>query len=208
MRPGVHGDGANKKNKLCFNDFLLPKNIKPYNKKTQLDLCSTYCKEKIINTTDLLFSFTYGHKNQNSISKKNGLGPVVEFNEIAVGRKLSVITPKADWNKRSRLQEISLTTFKRKQGLIFNEWLILKSLYPLNAAWQSVFIFGKRRLPLHSGRNTGFGESTVKVIVNDVCKSLIKRLWAESVSLFFRKTNEQFEEKILNTEQLSQFPCC
>ena len=55
---------------------------------------------------------------------------------------------------------------------------------------------------------TGYGESTVRAVVLEVCEALIQRLWGETVTNYFPKTKKQFEEKILDTEQFWQFPCC
>ena len=49
-----------------------------------------------------------------------------------------------------------------------------------------------------SAKMTGFGESTIRAVVSKAC---------ESVAQYFPKTKQQFE-KILDTEQLWQFPCC
>ena len=54
---------------------------------------------------------------------------------------------------------------------------------------------------------TGFGESTIRALIGEVYESLVKRLWGESVAPHFPKTKQQFEEKILDTKQLWQFPC-
>ena len=47
--------------------------------------------------------------------------------------------------------------------------------------------------PYTVGEMTGFGEGTVRLVTLEVCESLIKRLWAESVLKFFPKTEELFE---------------
>lgn len=70
-----------------------------------------------------------------------------------------------------------------------------------------LYRLGRGDYPYTVAEMTGLGESTVRVVVREVCESLIKRLWLESVTQFFPKTSEQLEEKILDTEQLWQFPC-
>jgi hypothetical protein len=54
---------------------------------------------------------------------------------------------------------------------------------------------------------TGYGESTIRSVVLEVCEAIIQRLWNVAVAQYFPRTKEQFEEKILDTEQLWQFPC-
>lgn len=53
----------------------------------------------------------------------------------------------------------------------------------------------------------GFGRSTVSVIVNEVTQAIIEVLWDEHVSKHFPRGKQQFEEKMLDMEELWQFPC-
>ena len=53
----------------------------------------------------------------------------------------------------------------------------------------------------------GFGRSTVSVIVNEVTQAIIEALWDEHVSKYFPRGKQQFEEKMLDMEELWQFPC-
>ena len=55
---------------------------------------------------------------------------------------------------------------------------------------------------------TGFGLSTVSTIVQEVCEAIVKNLWAECVTHHFPKDEAQFKEKMLDFEELWQFPCC
>ena len=71
-----------------------------------------------------------------------------------------------------------------------------------------LYRLGIGEYPYTLAEMTGYGESTVRAVVKEVCEAIIQRLWSEAVSQFFPKTKEQFEEKILDTEQLWQFPCC
>lgn len=71
-----------------------------------------------------------------------------------------------------------------------------------------LYRLGRGDYPYTLAEMTGFGESTIRVVVLEVCNALIKRLWGESIAQYFPTTREQFEEKILDTEQLWQFPCC
>ena len=54
----------------------------------------------------------------------------------------------------------------------------------------------------------GRGVATVNSIVQEVCNVLVEYLWTESISSNMPKSREDFEEKILDMEELWQFPCC
>ena len=54
----------------------------------------------------------------------------------------------------------------------------------------------------------GCGRSTVGMVVDEVVEAIVAELWEEHVSKHFSKTEEQFRQKILDTEELWQFPCC
>ena len=53
----------------------------------------------------------------------------------------------------------------------------------------------------------GVGVSTVCTIVHEVSESIINNLWKDSVIAHFLSDEARFKEKILDTEQLWQFPC-
>ena len=53
----------------------------------------------------------------------------------------------------------------------------------------------------------GFGRSTVSVVVNEVTQAIIETLWDAHVSKHFPRGKQQFEEKMLDMEELWQFPC-
>ena len=55
---------------------------------------------------------------------------------------------------------------------------------------------------------TGRGLSTVSSIVKEVSELLVEHLWDESVSVFMPKSAEEFKEKVIDMEELWQFPCC
>ena len=71
-----------------------------------------------------------------------------------------------------------------------------------------LYRLGRGDYPYTLAEMTGYGESTVRAVVLEVCEALIQRLWGETVTNYFPKTKQQFEEKILDTEQFWQFPCC
>eukprot|EP00112_Aurelia_sp_Birch-Aquarium-sp1_P010870 Seg2301.2 transcript_id=Seg2301.2/GoldUCD/mRNA.D3Y31 product="Protein ALP1-like" protein_id=Seg2301.2/GoldUCD/D3Y31 len=52
----------------------------------------------------------------------------------------------------------------------------------------------------------GLGQSTVTTIINEVNKAIVKYMWTECVSSHMPATEEQFKEKILDMEELWQFP--
>lgn len=52
------------------------------------------------------------------------------------------------------------------------------------------------------------GVSTVAGITEDVCEAIINNLWNESVVNHFPKNEQTFREKMLDMEQMWQFPCC
>ena len=50
--------------------------------------------------------------------------------------------------------------------------------------------------------------STVAAITEDVCEVIINNLWNDSVVNHFPKNEQAFREKMLDMEQMWQFPCC
>mgnify|MGYP000025959939 FL=1 len=54
----------------------------------------------------------------------------------------------------------------------------------------------------------GRGVSTVSSIVEEVSQVLVNHLWNDCVSIHFPDSTEAFKEKILDMEELWQFPCC
>ena len=54
---------------------------------------------------------------------------------------------------------------------------------------------------------TGLGNSTVCGIVSEVTKAIVNNLWSDQVTRHFPRNEEEFQEKILDVEELRQFPC-
>ena len=54
----------------------------------------------------------------------------------------------------------------------------------------------------------GRGVSTVSSIVEEVSQVLVNHLWNDCVSIHLPDSTEAFKEKILDMEELWQFPCC
>ena len=52
----------------------------------------------------------------------------------------------------------------------------------------------------------GLGHSTVTTIVNEVTEAIVSCLWTDCVSVHMPKTEDEFKEKILDMEELWQFP--
>lgn len=52
------------------------------------------------------------------------------------------------------------------------------------------------------------GRSTVCTIVDEVTEAIIKNMWGKHVSAHFPGNEQQFREKMLDTEERWQFPCC
>ena len=71
-----------------------------------------------------------------------------------------------------------------------------------------LYRLGKGDYPYSIAEMSGFGESTIRTVTTETCKSIITRLFTESVSQHFPKTKEQFIDKMLDTEERWQFPCC
>ena len=55
---------------------------------------------------------------------------------------------------------------------------------------------------------TGLGVSTVCTITEEVCEAIIQHLWKESVDKFMPHSEQEFVNKIVNMEEMWQFPCC
>lgn len=54
----------------------------------------------------------------------------------------------------------------------------------------------------------GLGVSTVCSIVEEVSQALVDHMWSESVSCYRPESQEDFKKKMLDMEELWQFPCC
>ena len=54
----------------------------------------------------------------------------------------------------------------------------------------------------------GCGHSIICVFVNEITQAIVEVLWEEHVSKHFPKNQQQFKEKMLDMEELWQFPCC
>lgn len=52
----------------------------------------------------------------------------------------------------------------------------------------------------------GLGHSTVATIINEVNNAIVKNMWTECISAHMPATGEQFKEKMLDMEELWQFP--
>ena len=52
----------------------------------------------------------------------------------------------------------------------------------------------------------GVGVLTVSMIVSEVCEAIIECMWEECINKFMPKTSQEFAEKMLDTEELWQFP--
>ena len=55
---------------------------------------------------------------------------------------------------------------------------------------------------------SGLGLSTVCEIVSEVSRAIINKLWSTSVTKFMPTTEEEFKSKILDMEEMWQFPYC
>ena len=54
----------------------------------------------------------------------------------------------------------------------------------------------------------GLGVSTICSIVREVCRALVENFWTDAISSLMPKSEEEFREKILDMEEMWQFPCC
>ena len=55
---------------------------------------------------------------------------------------------------------------------------------------------------------SGLGVSTVCTIVSEVSQAIVDNLWNISVAKHMPQTDEEFKAKILDMEEMWQFPCC
>ena len=55
---------------------------------------------------------------------------------------------------------------------------------------------------------SGLGVSTVCTITREVCQSIVNFLWEESVDKFMPHSEQEFRNKIVDMEEMWQFPCC
>lgn len=55
---------------------------------------------------------------------------------------------------------------------------------------------------------SGLGLSTVCAITKDVCRVIVELLWQECVSKFMPQTEVELKNKIVDMEEMWQFPCC
>ena len=55
---------------------------------------------------------------------------------------------------------------------------------------------------------SGLGVSSVCTIVQEVSQALVDCVWSESISHHMPKPEENFKNKIVDMEELWQFPCC
>lgn len=55
---------------------------------------------------------------------------------------------------------------------------------------------------------TGIGVSTVCTITRKVAQTIVDCLWEDAVTKYMLKSREDFKEKILDMDQMWQFPCC
>ena len=55
---------------------------------------------------------------------------------------------------------------------------------------------------------TGLGVSTVSTIVQEVTQAIVDCMWSESISKHMPKSEADFKDKIIDMEELWQFPCC
>lgn len=55
---------------------------------------------------------------------------------------------------------------------------------------------------------SGLGIATIQQIVKEVCESIVIHLWKDAVSAHFPSSEGHMREKIIDMEELWQFPCC
>lgn len=55
---------------------------------------------------------------------------------------------------------------------------------------------------------TGLGVSTVSTICNEVTRAIVENMWVDCMSKHMPKTAEDFKEKMLDMEEMWQFPYC
>ena len=106
-------------------------------------------------------------------------------------------------------------------GRLFGTFWTVLSLYWLAKRWQRTPSHLTKRLPyayIDWEEETIItrlqkwweerGVSTVSCIVEEVSQVLVNHLWNNCVSVHMPDSTEAFKEKILDMEELWQFPCC
>jgi hypothetical protein len=54
----------------------------------------------------------------------------------------------------------------------------------------------------------GLGVTTIHKIVIEVCEVVVTYLWQDYVSSYFPLMEEDMKEKMIDMEEIWQFPCC
>ena len=54
----------------------------------------------------------------------------------------------------------------------------------------------------------GLGLSTVATITKEVSEAIVEELWDDCISTYMPSSEEAFRHKILDMEEMWQFPCC
>lgn len=55
---------------------------------------------------------------------------------------------------------------------------------------------------------SGLGVATIQGIVIEVCQAIVLNLWQDAVTRHFPSSEEQLRKKIIEMEEIWQFPCC
>ena len=55
---------------------------------------------------------------------------------------------------------------------------------------------------------SGLGIATIQGIVIEVCEAIVSNVWDSAVTAHFPSSQEHVKEKIMDMEEIWQFPCC
>jgi hypothetical protein len=107
---------------------------------------------------------------------------------------------------------ISRATFRyileRIEPVLARETLIEDPISPDERLAICLYRLGRGDYYYTIAEMAGRGVSTVTSIVDEVSQALVKYLWNDCVSLHMPDSPKAFKEKILDMEELWQFPCC
>ena len=107
---------------------------------------------------------------------------------------------------------VSRTTFiyilNRIKGQLERKTLAEDPIAPELRLALCLYRLGRGDLLLHNCRNGGTRCIYYCSIVQEVCRALVENLWTDTISALMLKLEEQFREKILDMEEMWQFPCC
>ena len=81
--------------------------------------------------------------------------------------------------------------------------------YPIGPAFRLAICLYRLGTYYHTlSELCGLGLSTVATITTEVSETIVEELWGDCVKKYMPHSEEDFREKILDMEEMWQFPCC